>query len=449
MITILALALDPFFQQIISYQPGPYPTGNTTMPSRLLFESGLDNIYAHPQITDAFQTAINVGLFFNGNLSDTFSANALQSRPRSSTGNVTFDAFETLAVCSECANITDHLAPPVHRDIQSGDGGSFMFCDPETGCWEWALPNGFTTGWAAQNGQETMFTTSGRHDPVVLDAHNRLPVFNFTAIAPGWIDGSSSAGPGVAQECMLYWCVNKYSTVLEQGVLYESLVSSYSRGSYAVGSLYSIQPPGSNASLYLNSSYSRNPLTFGEYEYPSGWINGTFFVNQNASDLLAGFLADQMTGISTLNGEPDFNGTTPRASVQHIYSIARAGHIDMKPVFDALALSMTTAVRNTNYQIYPDDGVVSVLGTETSTVTYVRVTWAWITLPVVLQVAALLFMCQALLSNARGKLLAWKSSALAVVFYGMKLGNQVEHDGVERHVDMVGIANKFKPQKQG
>lgn len=70
------------------------------------------------QIPAAFIPLTNQGLYFDGDLDDPFSRNTLQLRPRSTGGNITFEQAETLAICSQCANITHLLPPP--KNCQPG-----------------------------------------------------------------------------------------------------------------------------------------------------------------------------------------------------------------------------------------------------------------------------------------------------------------------------------------
>ncbi|TEA17340.1 hypothetical protein C8034_v000448 [Colletotrichum sidae] len=118
LITVLALAMDPFIQQIATFESAPAPFGTSNISSRIIFETGVnstDGTVFHQGFVQApgtFSPHVYQGLYFHGDLGDTTLRNVLQLHPRSSGGNVSFGISESLAVCSECANVTDILEPP-------------------------------------------------------------------------------------------------------------------------------------------------------------------------------------------------------------------------------------------------------------------------------------------------------------------------------------------------
>lgn len=427
LITILSMAMDPFFQQIASYEPGPVGSGNSSViPSRRLFDAGLDSKYAHPQVPPAMRAAIYQGLFFTGATNDTFAMSALAPRPNCASGNCTYPEFETLAVCSKCANVTDRL----FRNWTNEFG---------TDTYNWSLPNGFNTGGIdVSDGDRVVMKASASYNATVLTAG--FPLLNYSTIQiPDTFTDTEAEGPNAtiavsAEECMLYWCVKKYRSSVVNGLLNETLVATTSDGGDDVGALYHFKPPGSNASFEIPVDGLMNATTTWGPTYPKGTINGTFLVNKNASNLITQFFKDTIEGEVTVNGDPNGDGHSTAPIVQRF----QVG--GLPSVFDMLALSMSTAVRGTgsdtaNTAIGADN--VTVTGLSTTTVTYIRVRWWWITLPVALEVATILLFAMTLLEARRMRV--WKTSALAVMMHGVR-EEELRDEKVERCVDMEDVA---------
>lgn len=293
--------MDPFIQHITSYETAPQVVGSSNISARIIFETGVSptgriNPRAYSQTPGAFSSLLTQGLYFDGNLSDTFSRNALQLRPPSSGGNVSFGFTETLAICSECANITSQLPPP--EKYTTGSDNYTDYCEPPDGlCWRWTLPNLSSTGWSHFGDRSTMvIKTDTDSEPIVLNNRGRLVILNLTVILPTWTFTSQGPPPvaigqrGAAQECSLYWCVNKYNSSLNGGVLDERLAWSFSEAHKEPDvTFYSLKPPNSNASLYRKDSqaYGDNPIN---------WINGTFLVNTYSHTLVHSYLARLLSG---------------------------------------------------------------------------------------------------------------------------------------------------------
>jgi hypothetical protein len=455
-ITLLGIVVDPFTQQALSFESVPYPIGSSNISARIIFETGVypngtvmqtEYTNGFVQTSGSFRSPVTQGLYFNGNLSDTFSRNTLELRPRSSGGNVTFGVVETLAVCSECANITSYLPPPAH--CIEGEPGY-----PDwAGAWSWTLPNMASTLWTHFGPRSTnVIALDTSADPLVMDFSGRLIILNLTAIVPGWFssDPGSSDGvalPGAAQECSLYWCVNKYESSLRSGLLTETLISSHANGSTQSGSsgfpFFALKPPGSN------SSFSQpNSMDYGNYS--TDWINGTFLINAQSHSLIQSYLTDLFHGYATsIENYSPGNAISPNPSVLRIYSqtswdtSTNSTYFDTQGIFDAIALSMTTQLRQADPTRNPTDGLLSIEDFEMAMQVVIRVSWAWITLPVMLQVATQVFLCQTLVRSKR--LQTWKSSALSVLFFGMRIAKEVEYNKVEKVSNMLHIAKDYYP----
>ncbi|KAI0436476.1 hypothetical protein F4803DRAFT_223442 [Xylaria telfairii] len=457
-ITILSLAIDPFLQQITKFESVPVAIGTSSISSRVIFEmnvspKGNATRDSFAQIPAAFIPLANQGLYFDGDLDDPFSRNTLQLRPRSTGGNVSFDLAETLAVCSKCANITHLLPPP--ENCKPGNEECCEDDDCDDLSWKWELPNGVSTGWSHYGDRSTMVLQSvARGDLLEIDMTGRLTILNLTVIAPTWIyvDGDYDHGAGragSAQECTLYWCVNKYESTLSGGVLRETLISSHSTGAPEPNDVpfFSIKPPGSNAAV----ARPNNSELYGDYS--SGWINGSFLVNTVSHSLLQNyftnkFLEGDVISLNKYNpgaAIPDYPGRVRLYSKVWLEGPENTTHVDLHGIFDAIAQGMTTVVRSPDASQPGTDALVKIEGSETTMQVIVRVRWVWIALPATLLGAGSFFVFETLVKNRRWKLQSWKSSSLAVLFVGMNLSDEVEHKGVKKVVNMVSIASNYWP----
>ncbi|KAI0120735.1 hypothetical protein BJ170DRAFT_715435 [Xylariales sp. AK1849] len=290
-IMVFGLAMEPFMQQIASYESAPQVTGTSNISARVIFDTGANQSgyffpYGFTQNPDSFRPLVTQSLYFDGNLSEPLSRNALQLRPQSPGSNVTFEIVETLAVCSEFADVTRHLSSP-----EQCASDNAQCCDPyEKDCsakWMWSLSNQASTGWTTVGDRSTM-----------------------------------------------------------------SLVAAI----------------------------SGNPSLLRLYDKVS-W---------------------------------DSSNNT---------------HFDMAGIFEALAQGMTTAARKVDVSHSGNDALLDVEGIETKMTTLVRVQWAWISLPVVSQIAAVMFVWATLIASRRQDLPDWKSSTLALMVFGMRIASSVKHDG--------------------
>ncbi|KAK1625427.1 hypothetical protein BDP81DRAFT_355918 [Colletotrichum phormii] len=455
MVTILSLAMDPFVQQIATFESAPAPFGNSSIVSRVIFEAGMnstDNSVFYQgfvQAPQSFSPHIYQGLYFDGDLNDNFLRNSLQLHPRSSGGNVSYGVSESLAVCSACANLTDKLRAP-ERSAKDPDQ-----CSTDEGCCKWDLPNGASSGWTRFGDRSTnVMGLNATTNPVVLNTTGQLRILYVNAILPGWeitsrddddqpIDGVGVEG--LAQECALYWCVNKYESSLSAGIFNETIIFSFSAGDFEpepFHRVFAIRPPGSNSSFHRGNSHD-----YGNYS--TGWINGTFLVNVDASGLIRRPLEELFSGYATtLNSYQEWAPISSNPTVLRLYMTARkhdpsqVPRFDMSNIMEAVALGMSTVLRTTDPTHEGNDALKSVVGTETAMQIIVRVRWAWIVLPVILQLAAHLFFWQTMITSRSRRLHSWKSSALAVFFFGARKEREVAHSEVERLIDMEAIAKE-------
>ena len=228
---------------------------------------------------------------------------------------------------------------------------------------------------------------------------------------------------------MLHWCVNRYRSKVVNGIFYEDVTETVNYG-------YTINPDLLENDTYVFHTNSTSPQA-------DSVANGTYdtlTVSRWGSAALTDLIAQLLTvNVSSL----DFNaGTDIYHGTASLYSTFPGIPLDMAPVFEGMAVSMSTAIRsNSNYL----KGLGTVAGQVTKEVPFIRVRWAWIILPAVLQVAVLILLCYAVGSTSRQRLPIWKNSILATIFLGARVHHSLrEEKSSDRLIDMKTAAENVK-----
>lgn len=402
-IVICSLATGPFVQQLAVVQSAPVAMdaaslyARTDYPNPELSRRTISSPLVYYNLPDIVTAGFYRGLYFSGNLSDPVSRNSFQQRPSCSTGNCTFDEFDTLAICNACANVTGHLTK------STNSSGTF-----------WALPNGFII----EENEDTVASTGGSYDPLILQAG--LPIVNITAIQP-CTEENEGCIPS-AQECMLYWCVNRYSANVSQGIYHEQVLDTVKYG-YTINAddlendTYVFRNNYSSQAIAAQQGGNYANLTVGK------WGSSAF------TDLIAEYLTLEVLDYegydATLTEMSNFPGTP----------------LDMAPFFEAMALSLSSAVVSDKFNAA---GLKAVTSQATSEVPFIRVRWAWIILPVGLELAVFVLLCSTVAITKREGLPIWKNSILAAVFFGARVRELTGAAKLYQYVDIKRVADRIK-----
>ncbi|KAK8110259.1 uncharacterized protein PG998_006716 [Apiospora kogelbergensis] len=462
LITIFTLPIAPLVQQTtaVVLEKRPVENAFATLHGLNWWAEGLRTEYGIPRIKDNMVMAINRGLFFDGNFSDPFSLNALRPRPQCQTGNCSFDVFESLAICSECRDIGQFIR------VQMSSDGQECGTPNNKDCARITLPNGHNSGWMNSTSGVLLNTSTSRH-PILLETG--LSILNLTAIAPCWRSGDTDTDrnhphqtcggsdgwkTAQAQECSLRWCINKYKSEMTNGVLQEKVISSIDRGDYAPGFMYDFSPQNKSVSyqVILNSA----PI---EPESVPGYQNIT-------TGLYSGRFSDTQRHMTQMPKEiilkcPTYGDFT-RQILGGFKNGSRTRYFDMSPTFEAMALSMTSALRTpgqeramvANYTVSPDGYRPSDDSWDfptqwqpndtapTRLLAVLRVRWAWITLPATLELFMFLLLCYVASWKSQGSLPVWKSSTLPLLLFGSEM-HDAHGEDIPRHImDMEKLAKQ-------
>ena len=204
-----------------------------------------------------------------------------------------------------------------------------------------------------------------------------------------------------ATECALYWCVQTLNTSIQNGILNQTILKTWSNDSALDTSDVYLSP-------YIPRSTSNH--------------RPDYYVSPMSNVPLARFLQDAFNASVKGINLPNSQFTPDELLDLTIYSsdIAQAlWHTnDLKNLMNNLADRMTDALRNL-YSIPAAESDASSLGDVYTTQTYVHVTWPWLILPVGLVLASCAVLLAAVIESSRYRAVVWKSSSLAVMFHGI------------------------------
>ncbi len=366
------------------------------------------------------------------------------------TGNCTFDRSNTLGFCSTCSDVTEEVTGNCSI-IPTTDSTSGTNCT-------YYLPGGVKI--AARNeqipndygpavGESSLFRKTTNMSAVVLPRFETLygndpnvvrgfedadyttpkpgktvfqgvadPILGFGRIVFNESTDPMTAIGGrimpTATECALSWCVQTLDTSIQNGVLNQTVVATWSNSSAL-----------DTSDVYLRPDFTSN---VGEVDEDKG-----YYISAMSNLPLVKFLEDAfkatMEGISL----PGAGFTEQELFDLTIYSsdIAQALWYadDLDGLMDNLADRMTDALRN----LYSDPASdATSLGKVYTSQTYVLVAWPWLILPVGLVLASCMVLLAAIISSSRHQTIVWKSSSLAPLFHGLADGEGRNQHSVYR-----------------
>ncbi|KAB8303098.1 hypothetical protein EYC80_004551 [Monilinia laxa] len=448
--TVLALAVDPFTQQLIQYQQRlvPRDNGEANVPraerySRgRLFENQLTMVSNNPPTAQTFvdadfamQSAVLYGL------TQTIETTTQQLPHTCTSGNCTWDMFESLSVCNVCNDLSDKVVKyrdynVLYTDLQTDNGIGIS----EMGT-AFRLPNGlFIDGFDGWNYTDkyislkipggvfmTTYGTGNASETVSLqDMDTLIWAMSFLKVHPP--QNSSVVWPDLpleARECGLYYCVNRYESKIVNGTLSEEVSEVIS----AKRDPDSWQITSSKWADVLNSSIVsslefNNKLSAAPRSDLS--LGGQYNVSQAAVNSIGSYISD----LFSTNINITHNVTATQQARLNGY-IMSDGNLQYKPssmqafntsnnlpdTFSSLAKSMSNSIRAN------DDGEKVETGTNYEIATFYKVEWEWISLHCIFIIAAVVFTALTVYQTRMRGTPAWKSSSLAVLSKGLMVGH--------------------------
>jgi hypothetical protein len=431
-ITILAIASDPFIQQVIKYRPCPQAvpslqasvlrTNNYTINSN----TSLSDVSA---IDAPMQAALYEGVY------ESFSA----ITPTCPTGNCTFPHYRTVGMCSACNEISNTINATCSNTTDA------------TTC-NWTLPSGLTlnlTEGVAMRMAPAYDTTTLSVSEVItftdLLDYDKTHIVNFT-------DGIYGTPSDVmAVQCSLFPCVRTYGMDVVENQNTEVLLDTSEMVQQQANSSEMVQQLiyGEVPFVMANQSQIGNADAIAPYIgapmpclLDGTYYDATSFTEPNTTNIwpVKGLLPNDATAylpnscvfmwentfgledylplflqgnVSAIQGVPNYGN--PDWMVQ-LYDNGNATFQTVNATWAAIADSITMRVRKSGDPSNSEPAAGVVLQTDTC----VSVQWPWLNFPAALLVLTLVFLLATIVQSRRHtNLHIWKGSPLALLFHGM------------------------------
>ncbi|PSN64329.1 hypothetical protein BS50DRAFT_498919 [Corynespora cassiicola Philippines] len=399
-ITVLALAFEPFFQQIVTFPTRKSARFDATMPIANVYRT-VDEINYH---VDSDNRMRNIPRSLYLDVGDAINSREKSVRPPSfvcPSGNCDWSLYTSLGICHRCEDISELM------DYVCGEEQTLNFLYYSTLATNpcgYRFQHAFAVGTyspSKQNLQKRIQHVLGStgigtrtrdrernrstvwNSTVYGDVSNPIADFYMSFVHGGEYDAQRNS-PASLYECMFHWCAKTFNATYENGQLHETLVSTESK---------QVMLPGYNESM-------KGPFAIAS--------NGkTFTIPQNVTAMVEGVIQAYVpTRLD--NDDVDSTGKFPG-----IWDFIRTPPYDINVPLAKIAEAATNNMRlRTN-----DTEMVN--GTAWTNENFVQIRWPWVTLPATLLLSTLVFVCATILETRRQNAEVYKSSALATLLHGI------------------------------
>lgn len=366
-VTLLALFADAFVQQSVSYPLVPRNQATATIPYTQAYTQYDRGAGLAPNISPPILAALYNGVF-SSNL--TRSESSVTSTCPS--GNCTFPAYASLAMCSHCHNVSSlvkSIGVPGTSDIT------------------WILPNGFSFTEQNIDMEATILnmTASGTSSLLLntddLAGYASPLTTNMTIIS---IDGPN------AWDCVLSFCAKSYNPREAFGYFNETTTDTFDEPQWTLDNgVYTFDVPTTHLT------------TIGTW-------NRTFAVDEIALGGFLSALGNTLVGncLNDVNGTYHFSTGIAQGFTQ------RGLKGDGIPrTLANIADALTNALQTISGQ--------QVEGTTIDLVTHIEVDWLWMIMPLCMMVLAVFFMIVTMWKSHSSGVPSWRNSVLAVMEHGI------------------------------
>jgi len=441
-VTLFALALDPFFAQVVNITSHGQPTGQGSIPRLIRYDPAIlpqfQNGQLAPQQDQQMLTTAEPFFYGNGTQPVVFGNGVRADIPLSCpTSNCTWLPYASLGVCSRCVEMSEQLEFACHTTTVD-------WIDQLRGVTSLPLPNGTVCGYFLYPGGKPTLMTGYTLDQVSSARGNAsageallgriLPLVTTPRREPLFPNGSiyfgdiphrivdfviASVGDGnpnsvyfnetpVAHECILAWCVKSFESSYYWAKYTEIITSS----TFGYGPSFPWQYTGPpDFALYTVNVTIRDPK-----DGNNGQVYG--LTTEEAVPVLQVFddIAPSFTTITNSSVAPSFRfrtylGVTSTRKLEYnpwVQSKYIPNHMDR------LAQAMTNTIRSSrNPSMFE--------GTALDNVSLVEVRWDWLSLPLILLSLGLIFLAATVVKTAKeqDKVGVWKTSAIATLSNGL------------------------------
>ncbi|KAJ8113491.1 hypothetical protein OPT61_g4392 [Boeremia exigua] len=463
-ITLASLMLDPFFQQVVDFPDRWSLNSNSSALPRVVEYKPL----SFPEsfggwemivVDQAFYPIVTQFMVGNGTQPIQFGNGTRPDIPLSCpTSNCTWQAYETLGVCSECADVRElldyscrftkidwsqtQMGPIDESAYQNGTVcGYFLNATSDTPI----LMTGYILNHTMGNlsvsetaGNFSVGETLLARTLPLTEMINKTPLFGgsvkFKHLRNSILDTLivSSADPfgsnpwdeiPIALECVLSWCVKTVESSYNLGEYSENITSIFQNTTEGPFPWESTEVEGGGETITMSvynedimivpPNHSRNlsaPLVYNE----TYRISNT--TASNAIMVFDDYIPSSYTYIpqseSPMLRYKNFAGG-PYLRKLGFNPLSAPNNITQH--FDELAIALTNVMRSdpTSKEMLP--------GSAYSMENYIAVRWEWLSLPLGLLLSTLVFLSATIATSAvDGEGVGvWKTSAIATLLYGL------------------------------
>ncbi|KAI8935461.1 hypothetical protein NX059_008031 [Plenodomus lindquistii] len=450
LLILLLLAIDTFFQQVVELPDrwilqksrGQLPLMINYIPdATMVFQDGGQNAGDDQDLA----YVVDKFAFGNGTQTVPFGSGNRPDIPVSCpTSNCTWPVYETLAICSKCADISDLLdfaclntRVDWTSDIMGGYGRESTWPNA-TMCGYFVnasssnpvLMSGYIADANASTNRETLLS---RVLPLVT-IFERAPFYgngsvHFKELRNTIIDALIVSAPNgstaavyrnetpIAHECVLTWCVKTLRSAYSWGEYDEESIDTFfntTPGSWP-WEVFPFQTEFDNGTdqYYYDSIHLQPGQTSGNSN--SSWYGTS---NETIIPLLGSF-SDGFPSYTTARNETD----EPMLRDRTYYEIpARRRRLHVNPWLDPnnfthhmerMAAAMTNVIRSSENKIMLE-------GDAWNRETYILIRWAWLIFPLVLLILSLAFLVSTIVKTSKNTGIAvWKTSAMPTLIYSL------------------------------
>jgi len=401
-IAIVALAIGPFAQQIATYRMRTISIPETAfIPRSLNYTGALPGNSSSTGFVPILpmKAAVYNGLFAENNRPAAILPVACP------TGNCTWNPFDTLAVCTECIDISSFMERWCNPSASSTNSSDLSTCG-------WRVPQGAVLSSA----EEVFSMTSLLPSPYGNMPHSTIMRLIFMGTESQTV--ANALNPWALQ-CSLQGCVQSMNSSVINGAVTETVLSTKFNTTVVDMSKPAFDPEVGHTVYLTGSDNSTYLLSQGALLAMRGWF-GTLFRNGSATRTSTAFnrtidddavVVNLTVGISS--GETFFDSDIVTAFYWNYYQYPSG----LQMLMSDLASSMTTAFRSFM-------GAEPVVGTALATESYVHVRWGFIALPIAVVALTAMFLAAAMWRTKASGSKLWKSSALAMLFHGLDSGTR-------------------------
>ncbi|KAI0148251.1 hypothetical protein F4776DRAFT_606813 [Hypoxylon sp. NC0597] len=417
-LVLAALLVDPFLQLVFTFpqQLTPVDGASPTIRTSQVYDpfalpSRYSQCYGAPQVDSVMQAAI-LSPVWNATRAPSLSCNFERCE---------WPSITTLGICSSCVDVTDHVSQNCNITGQNKDQIQCNYTLPNAG--NLSAEFAVTGGAAERTPYHTLWHSSAKLANLTESGDALISHFSFIKLAadlewqnlivPPLQSPHLSSDPPIQQamQCSFSFCARTFDSP------YYANFSSGPLTGPQTSLLIESNPEQFTSAVVLLDLAPSSP------NHPP--MNATFTINECDYRDLSEYLMDLFTveywsaGMSDVPTSSGYINTQPLITPNIGLALSQAG--DVPALMQEIADSMTEAFRNSVNSS-------SINGIGRNTVTYIAITWAWLSLPIALVVLTFVMLLVVVVrNNARGVAI-WKSSSLALLFHNLEGWDEAERE---------------------